>query len=53
MVILQAGVLDESTALHVFRHAFVDQKSACTVIADGLPQYADQPPPPDPSEILF
>ena len=52
MVILQAGVLDDSAALHVFRHAFTDQKSACTTITDGAPQYPMQPPPPDPGEIL-
>ncbi|MCB1338695.1 MAG: GFA family protein [Maritimibacter sp.] len=53
IVVLQAGVLDDSTALRVFRHAFVDQKSACTVIADTAPQYPLQPPPPEPDEILI
>ena len=52
IVILQAGVLDDSAALHVFRHAFVDQKSACTTITDRAPRYPMQPPHPEPDEIL-
>lgn len=49
MVILQVGVLDESSELEVFRHAFVGQKSACCEITDGKPQFEGQPPAPGPS----
>lgn len=52
MVILHAGLLDDTRGLDVFRHAFTAQKSACCDITDGLPQHEGQPPVPDPSNIL-
>lgn len=51
LVIFQAGVLDEFTELDVFRHAFVDQKSACCEINDEKPQFEGKPPAPDPSVL--
>lgn len=52
IVLLHAGVLDDTTDLRVFRHAFTGQKTACCEITDGAPQFEGQPPPPDPSDIL-
>ncbi|MGI3168479.1 GFA family protein [Pseudooceanicola sp. C21-150M6] len=52
IVILQAGILDGTAELPVFRHAFVGQKSPCCDITDGLPQFDGQPPAPDPSVLL-
>lgn len=51
MVILCAGTLDDSSNLHVFRHAFVDQKTECCNISDGAPQFRGQPPAPDMSVL--
>ena len=52
MVILHAGSLDDSAGLHVFRHAFVAQKSACCAIEGDAPQFPGQPPAPDTKDIM-
>lgn len=52
MILLQAGILDDTTALHVFRHAFVAQKTACCEIHGLAPQFPERPPTPDRSELL-
>lgn len=52
MVVLHAGLLDECSGLHVFRHAFVAQKSACCQIDDDVPQFKGHPPAPDAGDIL-
>jgi hypothetical protein len=52
MVILSAGILDNSADLYVFRHAFVEQKAECCEIHDDAPQFEGMPPPPDFSIIL-
>ena len=51
MVILCAGVLDDSSELRIFRHAFVAQKAECCDLTDELPQFDGKPPPPDKSLI--
>lgn len=52
IVVLHAGLLDDTTDLHVFRHAFTAQKTACCEITDSAPQYEGQPPAPDPADLL-
>lgn len=52
MVILHAGLLDDSSGLSVFRHAFTAQKAECCEITDDLPRFDGQPPVPDRSEIF-
>jgi ADP-ribosyl-[dinitrogen reductase] hydrolase len=52
MMLLQAGTLDDTSGLSVFRHAFTDQKTACCVIPGGSPQFTGLPPTPDPMELL-
>ena len=51
MILLSAGILDDSRGLQVFRHAFVAQKAECCAITDGLEQFDGQPPRPDPSVL--
>ena len=52
MMILHAGVLDDTSALHIFRHAFTGQKSDLMDLLPDAPQFEGQPPVPDPSQIL-
>lgn len=51
LMILNAGVLDGDPGTRVFRHAFVAQKACWHEIADALPQFAAQPPPPTETEL--
>ena len=52
MMILQAGVLNDTSALRIFRHAFTAQKTACCVITDETQQFPGQPPTPEASDLL-
>lgn len=52
MVILQAGILDETGDLHLFRHAFTEQKMPCCDIVDRKPRFPGTPPAPYAS-VLF
>ncbi|TYB77792.1 GFA family protein [Maritimibacter fusiformis] len=52
MVVLHAGLLDDCSGLQVFRHAFVDQRSACCQIDDDAPQFPGQPPVPGAGDIV-
>ena len=51
-MIVHAGILDDTRALHIFRHAFTGQKSDLIDVPVDAEQFAGQPPTPDPSRIL-
>lgn len=49
-VILNPGILDDDPGTRPFRHAFVAQKACWHEIADELPRFDGQPPPPGASQ---
>jgi hypothetical protein len=51
LMLLHAGVLDSDPGTRLFRHAFVAQQACWHEIADDLPRFAGQPPPPSDEEL--